>query len=676
MNYFIPKSRLRIALLGLFCCFDVFADFPHGVAAGETTQTSSVLWTRSTTIGELIFDIALDPEFNSLIGRYRASVIDSQIPVKLELDSLSPDTRYFYRVTDTVGVSAGGQFHTAASPGQRLGVRFGVAGDWRGELMPFSAIRNAKELSLDFFIKLGDTIYADVLSPALNKTQAETVGDFYSKYAEVYSQKGGLNSWADLHATTSVWATIDDHEVTDDFIGYADVSTDTRFNADPAGTFINESTLYKNGIQAFLDYHPIKSQTYDTSGTDPRTDGKVKFYRYQTYGDDAAVMLLDSRSFRDAGLSGSINPLSTNTLLGQRQLAELKKDLLDAEKKGVTWKFIAIPEPIQNLGSPGAEDRYEGFAGERAELLQFIKGYEIRNVVFITADIHGTLVNNLIYQSKAAKGLIHHATSAWEISTAAVAYSQPLGPSIIARAKDYGLPGVMTPEEFAQLSYTKQESYVLSLVNLLLRVNGYNTIGLNGSSIDAALILGRYAATTTYGWTEFQIEAITQKLTVTVWGINAYPIPLTADDFARIADQQPRIVSQFKVNPKPSRPNTAVKANLSTQITTSRKSTKIKQKIKYTAFLRNSGKGLAEKAVLNFNILENEADVVSLGKSCHRFAQIISCDLGNVKKQASRSIILKPLKPGDLKISVTVMTNSPASILPSIKTVTTKIIPN
>lgn len=269
MNYFIPKSRLRITLLGLFCCFDVFADFPHGVAAGETTQTSSVLWTRSTTIGELIFDIALDPEFNSLIGRYRASVIDSQIPVKLELDSLSPDTRYFYRVTDTVGVSASGQFHTAASPGQRLGIRFGVAGDWRGELMPFSAIRNAKELSLDFFIKLGDTIYADVLSPALNKTQAETVGDFYSKYAEVYSQKGGLNSWADLHATTSVWATIDDHEVTDDFIGYADVSTDNRFNADPAGTFINESTLYKNGIQAFLDYHPIKFQTYDSSGTDP-----------------------------------------------------------------------------------------------------------------------------------------------------------------------------------------------------------------------------------------------------------------------------------------------------------------------------------------------------------------------------------------------------------------------
>jgi hypothetical protein len=228
----------------------------------------------------------------------------------------------------------------------------------------------------------------------------------------------------------------------------------------------------------------------------------------------------------------------------------------------------------------------------------------------------------------------------------------------------------------ALLSYTKQESYVLSLVNLLLRVNGYDTIGLNGSTIDAALLQGRYAATTTYGWTEFQIEAITQILTVTVWGINAYPIPITADDFARIADQQPRIVSQFKVNPKPLKPDTAVKANLSTQITTSRKSTKIKQKIKYTAYLRNSGKGFAENAVLNFNILENEADVVSLGKSCHRFGQIISCDLGNVKKRVSRSIILKPLKPGELKIAVTVMTNSAGSILPSIKTVTTKIVPN
>lgn len=676
MKRFTPKSRLLIVFLSLFYGAGAFADFPNGVAAGDTTQTSSVLWTRSTVIGELIFDLALESEFNTLVRSHRAVVVDSQKPVKLELDSLNPDTLYFYRITDANGQSAMGRFHTAALPGNLNGVHFGVSGDWRGELLPFPAIRNAKDRTLDFFIKLGDTIYADVSSPALDKAQAETLEDFYAKHAEVYSEKVGLNSWADLQSTTSIWATIDDHEVTDDFIGRADVSTDTRFSADPPGVYINESTLYKNGIQAFLDYNPIKALSYDNTGADPRSDGKVKFYRYQTYGDDAALMLLDSRSFRDAGLTGDIKPLSTNTLLGKRQLSQLKNDLLDAETQGVTWKFIAIPEPIQNLGSPGAEDRYEGFAGERAELLQFIAGHGIGNVVFITADIHGTLINNLSYQSIAAKRLIQHATSAWEISTGAVAYSEPLGPSLIARAKDYGYPGVMSPQSFALLSQTKQESYVISRLNLLLRLGGYDAIGLTGSTIDAALLSGAYSATTFYGWTEFLIEPETQVLTVTVWGINAYRPPLTTNDLVQIADLQPRIISQFIVNPKPLKPELIEPSELITQISASRKFAKIKQKVSYTAGLRNKSKKPAKNAVLNFSILENTADVVSLGKNCRRFAQTISCDLGNIKKQATRSIVLKPLNQGELKVGVTLMTSSTKNPSLSTPIATTIVNPN
>lgn len=673
MNYFTVKVGLLIAVLSLFCCSGAVADFPNGVASGDTTQTTTVLWARSTIPGELIFELALDSTLSTPVGLYQAIVVDSQIPVKLELDKLSPGTLYFYRITDAANQAIIGRFHTAASPGSRAGIRFGVSGDWRGELLPFSSIRNAKDRALDFFIKLGDTIYADVPSPALNKSQALTLEDFYSKHAEVYSKKAGLNSWADLQATTSIWATIDDHEVTDNFIGYADVVTDARFSADPPGTYINESTLYKNGMQAFLDYNPIKPLTYDYANNDPRTEGKVKLYRYQTYGDDAALMLLDSRSFRDAGITGYVKPLSTNTLLGRRQLSELKNDLLDAENQGVTWKFVAIPEPIQNLGGLGAEDRYEGFAGERAELLQFIAGHDIRNVVFISADIHGTLINNLAYQSIAARGLKQHATSAWEISSGAVAYFEPLGPTIIRLAKDSGFPGVLSPDKFAHFNQAKQESYVLSLVNLLLLLGGYDTIGLNDSEIDATLLFGGYSATTTYGWTEFYVEPDTQILTVTVWGINAYSMPLTSADLAEIADQQPRIISQFSVNPRPLKLVSNQQPNITTKIVASRKTVRVNQKIKYTASLRKTGQGSIKNAVLNFHILENTADVVRMGKKCRRFGQVISCNLGNVKKKAVRSIVLKPLNEGGLKIGVDLMASSIKSNLMPMATVSTPI---
>jgi hypothetical protein len=295
-------------------------------------------------------------------------------------------------------------------------------------------------------------------------------------------------------------------------------------------------------------------------------------------------------------------------------------------------------------------------------------------VVFITADIHGTLVNNLAYQSIAAKGLSQHATSAWEISTGAVAYFEPLGPTLVAMAKDFGLPGVLSPQDFSQLSQPRQESYVFSLVNLLMTVSGYDSLGLTGPTIDATLLSGSYAATTTYGWTEFSLDPDTQVLVVTIWGIDAYPPPTTLADLTQITLQTPRIVSQFKVNPK--RPSSVIArpAVLTAKLAASRKSAKIKQTIRYTANLTNSGKGVAKNAVLNFTILENFADVVSFGKGCHRFGNTVSCDLGNVSKQASRSITLSPLKTGYLKLGVAVMTGSINDVVPNKVVIATPIV--
>ncbi len=48
---------------------------------------------------------------------------------------------------------------------------------------------------------------------------------------------------------------------------------------------------------------------------------------------------------------------------------------------------MLTPEPIQNLGVLIAEDRFEGYAAERTQILKFINDQHIDNVVFVTADI-------------------------------------------------------------------------------------------------------------------------------------------------------------------------------------------------------------------------------------------------------------------------------------------------
>jgi uncharacterized repeat protein (TIGR01451 family) len=552
------------------------ASLPNGVASGDTAQTTSVLWTHSTNLGAVKFEYSTKSDFSTIVGTKTVNVTDPLQPVKAEVSGLTPNTQYFYRVTDALGETSTGKFKTAAPLGTTTGLTFGVSGDWRGELAPYASIANAPGRNLSFFIEFGDTIYADVPSPDLKnpdgteKAQATTLDDYRTKHNEVYSERYGKNTWSDLRASTSILATIDDHEVTNDFAGGAPISSDIRFQTTPADAtstkLINDSALYDNGLQAFQEYNPVRDRFY-TTPADTRTDGERKLYRYNTFGKDAATFVLDARSFRDTELPGVIdtsNPTQvatflaksfdpTRTMLGKQQVQDLKNDLLNAQANGVVWKFITIPEPIQNLGVLAAGDRYEGYAAERTEILKFINDNNISNVVFVSADIHGTLVNNLTYQT--APGQAQIATSAFEVVTGSVAYDAPFGPTVAQIAAAIGL---LTPAQKAQydvLPNAGKDAFIKNIVNSGLAPLGYDPVGLDknlpqaNGLINAKLLQGDYVATQTYGWTEFNIDQQTQKLTVTTYGIDAYTRDQLDANPSAITGLQPKVVSQFEVTP-------------------------------------------------------------------------------------------------------------------------------
>lgn len=538
----------------------------HGVAAGDTTSTSTVLWTRSTALGDVLFEYSLDPTFSSNVFGVTRTVADGAVPVKAEIAGLQAGSRYYYRATDSLGAVSGGTFTTAAASGRR-GLRFGVSGDWRGELAPYQAVANAAGRNLDLFVALGDTIYADYASPAVPAPQATTLAEFRAKHAEVYSERFGVNALAGLRASTSWLAMIDDHEVTNDFAGGAAPSSDPRFAGQP-GAYINETTLFQRGLQAFHEFNPIRAETYSGTG-DARVEGKAKLYRERTYGKDAAMFLLDARSFRDEELAPVANPLNpgqvgafmaasfdpTRTMLGRPQVDELKQGLLDAQQSGATWKFVHVPEPIQNLGVVGGEDRFEGYAAERTEILKFINDNNIENVVFVAADIHGTIVNNLTYAESPGGAQI--ATSAFEISTGSVAFDAPFGPTVVDLASQAGIPGVPPLAFYESLPRNEREQLIEALLNAQFAQLGYDPVGLDNNLaqaddlIDAELLAGSWTATNTFGWTEFEIDAATQDLLVTTYGIDYYSeAELLADPDAILA-RVPEIVSQFRVRAVP-----------------------------------------------------------------------------------------------------------------------------
>ena len=538
---------------------EAVSQLPNGVAAGDITPTSVVLWARSENSGQLTFLYGVQP--GPLNNFAVALVGNPTIPVKVEIDDLIPGRTYFYIAVDQGGAVGTGLFRTPASPGTLAGLRFGVSGDSRGDLAPYPSIKNAPTRNLDFFLNLGDVIYADYPSPDLPLDQATTVEEFRIKHNEVLSQRLGLNTFALLRRLTSFFTVHDDHDVANDFAGGSHPSTDPRFDFTDE-EFINETDLYQFGLQAFHEYNPTKEEFYGDTG-DPRTAGKRRLYRFRTFGDDAALCILDARSFRDAGLppvADVFNPVEVaqflvdafnqgRTMLGAAQVQELKADLLAAQNRGITWKFVAVPEPIQNIGVILASDRFEGYAAERSELLGFIKDNGIENVVFIAADLHGTLVNNLSYQTAPLGPQIP--VDAFEIITGPSAFNPPLGQTVVNFAVDLGILPPELKAIYDVLPRAIKDGLLASLLNLVqLQPLGYDPLGLQGSTINAELLVGGYAAVHVYGWTEFNIDAGTQELTVTTYGINPYTEEDLMTDPLDVVFRRPQVVSQFGVRPK------------------------------------------------------------------------------------------------------------------------------
>ena len=341
-------------------------ELPNDVAAGDVTDGCRGALGRSRALGNLRFEVATDAAFSHIVATKTVLVTDAFVPAKVQVNDLDAGTEYFYRATDATGVSASGRFSTAADATTYAGLSFGVSGDWRGELSPYPAVeQRATAANLDVFVALGDTIYADVPSPDVPKDQAETLEEFRLKNNEVYSTRFGLNTLGDLRAPRRSLATIDDHEVTNDFAGGAPASQPTRASDRPP-----RHAHQRHARSTTTACKPSRNTTRSaTSSTAPPATrappASASSIAKTATACDAAFFVLDARSFRDAR-AGRLqparpscpppSPLVARTMLGARQVADLKADLLEAQQEGVTWKFIYVPEPIQNLG-PGRRRR-------------------------------------------------------------------------------------------------------------------------------------------------------------------------------------------------------------------------------------------------------------------------------------------------------------------------------
>jgi alkaline phosphatase D len=183
----------------------------------------------------------------------------------------------------------------------------------------------------------------------------------------------------------SQFALWDDHEVVDNWYPTEILGANLRH------TEKSVALLAARGKRAFLEYTPIRINPEDPE----------RVYRAYRFGPLVEVFGFDMRSYRGAnsanrqpaGANGA--PTEDSALLGGAQVEWLKLRLAAST---ATWKIIASDMPLGLVvrdgkeafeavsnGDPGAP---LGREVEIASLLTFIRDRRIRNVVFITGDVH------------------------------------------------------------------------------------------------------------------------------------------------------------------------------------------------------------------------------------------------------------------------------------------------
>jgi alkaline phosphatase D len=368
---------------------------PDGTAVGDITSHSAELWLRTAGPTRIQIEWASVEAWRRISAMATVQSAAARTPpvitgpqsdftVTVSLDELSASTRYRYYVlvsdpdserASQPRVAAHGEFTTLPDPSTSAPVAFA----WSGDLGGLDRCRQGEagypifdtihEQKPDFFIFLGDTIYADHVCPAPpNEAGMNFIATTLAEYRAKHQYQRGAAALRRFLETVPIYVMWDDHEVKNNF----------------AGPFELQMAA---GRQAFREYWPIR-----TDRTDPH-----RLYRKLRYGSDVEMFLLDTRQYR----SRNADPDGpAKTMLGAAQLQWLLEGLASST---ATWKVIVTSVPL-SVPKPGgaAVPGYDGWAGgtdgtgferERQVIVDAILEKPISNAVFLGGDIHWVQAN-------------------------------------------------------------------------------------------------------------------------------------------------------------------------------------------------------------------------------------------------------------------------------------------
>ena len=295
--------------------------FRHGVASGDPTPSSVILWTRVTLDlplpdgVTLAWSLARDPDLRDQVQRGTLTTgPDSDWTAKVDVRGLDPATFYWYAFELDGQRSPIARTKTLPT-GHLEQLRFAQCSCAKFNAGFFNTYgRIADRDDLDFVLHLGDYIYEAAQNPPASQTPGADIGrpmdplnecvtldDYRRRYAQYRSDADAQR----MHLRHAVIATVDDHEYADG--AWREGSTEHKPERDGPWEDRKQAAM-----RARWEWTPTRK---------PDPNDPIRVWQSIRLGDLAELFLIDTRSFRDEPARFQAAEDPARTQLGPSQRA-------------------------------------------------------------------------------------------------------------------------------------------------------------------------------------------------------------------------------------------------------------------------------------------------------------------------------------------------------------------
>lgn len=360
--------------------------FEYGVASGDATQNSIILWTRvsddSSSSIEVQWQVSKALNFDRIVASGTAHTNkDRDYTIKIDCEDLEPNTPYFYRFIYKNDHSVTGSFKTLPNE-LTTDIQLAIVSCNNYEDGYFNSFRNiANQEEISYVCHLGDYIYEyETLgygnaafvakSNRVNDPLHEIVTlDDYRKRYKLYRSDKDLQL---IHQKKAFYCMWDDHELANN--AYVEGAKNHQPNEG------DWEVRKQAALQAYFEWMPVRATNVQ------------EMIRKVHINSDCQILFLeerlDGRSKQFPKQAVELND-ETRKLISDKQFHWIKNNLLE---KNYRWNIVMNQVMFTGYSLPNSNttkdvDWWTGYPQQRNDLVNVFSQMENPPVI-ITGDHH------------------------------------------------------------------------------------------------------------------------------------------------------------------------------------------------------------------------------------------------------------------------------------------------